>query len=93
MLSDDKASFVPLASHFDFYVLDVLRVLKKHTLVKRDLQKKWDSGNDGGGDSIFDDFFGSSAVKKEEKKEEVEEEKKLIIDESAILDITTFESS
>jgi hypothetical protein len=48
----------------------------------------------GGGDSIFDDFFGGgSSSKKEEKKEDAQEEKKLIIDESKILEITSFDTS
>lgn len=86
---------MPALSHYDYYALDFIKALKKHTNVKRQLQKTWTSSaaGGGGGDSIFDDFFGSSSTKKQEKKEEVQEEKKLTVEEQKILEIVTFEAS
>lgn len=54
---------VPLKTAYDFHALDIIKVLKKSTMVKRQLQNTWNGGGGGGGGSasIFDDFWGQSS--------------------------------
>jgi hypothetical protein len=61
----------PLYTNYNYSLIDLVESLKKHHLVKRELNKDWkldDGGGAGGPESIFDDFFGGPVVKKKEEK-------------------------
>jgi hypothetical protein len=81
---------VPHIARYDYFAFDFIKVLKKHSNVKRELNKNW-ALDAGGGDSIFDDdIFGDAPKKKEVKKVE---ENKLTLNDARVIDYVTFEAS
>jgi hypothetical protein len=84
---------VPLLSENNYFVMDVVRAVKKAPAVKRELNKSWalDSGSGGGGGSIFDDFFGGPS-ESSKKQDDKKKDEKSSLDEGKVMEMTTFDS-